>query len=200
MIRSPLLCEVRVGNCTALGAADCIFLILQRYQLELFPQLCLLSAQLEAVKLLLLHFCAHFSCDFYHDLALHRPVLLHLQELVSCQTAILELDVEHDQIYQEEDGQQVETAHDVEEDLELRRQVSSVDVYVDRLDCVVDLISLDDIVDDEAVGDVVHQAKPEDPDNQLEEVLVVLVTNTVVQVTAVMVEAGHAAIAFSAVL
>ena len=148
----------------------------------------------------LFHFCAHFGGDLDHDLALHRPVLLHLQELVSCQTAILELDMEHDQIYQEEDGQQVEAAHDVEEDLELRRQVGSVDVYMDRLDRVVYLVSLDDIVDDEAVGDVVHQAKPEDPDDQLEEVLVVLVTNTVVQVTAVVVEAGHAAIALSAVL
>jgi hypothetical protein len=46
----------------------------------------------------------------------------------------------------------------------------------------------------------VHQAEPEDPDNELEKVIIVLVTNTIIKVTAVVVEAGNATIALSTVL
>jgi hypothetical protein len=46
----------------------------------------------------------------------------------------------------------------------------------------------------------VHKAQPEDPDNEPEEGLVVLLANTIVQVTAVMVEARDAAVALSAML
>lgn len=47
------------------------FLVLERYHLDLLPQFSLLPPQPQPVQLLLFQFCAHFSCDFQNNLALH---------------------------------------------------------------------------------------------------------------------------------
>lgn len=125
---------------------------------------------------------------------------MHLQEFVGGQAAVLQLDMEDDQVCQEENCKEVQTTHNVKHDFELRRQVGPVKVLLDRLDTLCDLLRFRNIVDYEDVSHIVHQAEPEDPDNELEKVIIVLVTNTIIKVTAVVVEAGNATIALSTVL
>jgi hypothetical protein len=57
-----------------------------------------------------------------------------------------------------------------------------------------------DVVNDEAVCDVVHQAHPKHPDYQLEKLVVILFTDAVVEVPAVMIEARGAPVALATVL
>ena len=45
-----------------------------------------------------------------------------------------------------------------------------------------------------------HQAEPEDPNYQLKEVFIVLVTDTVIQIATMMIKPRYASIAFTAVL
>ena len=71
---------------------------------------------------------------------------------------------------------------------------------MDRLDGVAHFFGLDDVVDHKGIGHVVHEAEPEDPDDELEEVLVVLIADAVVEVATVVVEAGDAAVALATVL
>ena len=140
----------------------------------------MLPTQLHSVELLLLHFCSHLRSDLDHDLALHGFVLLHFQEFVGGQAAVLQLDVEDDQVHKEEDGEQVQGAHDIQHNLELCRQVGAVKVLLDRLDALRHFFCLGDVVDHKGVRHVMHEAEPEDPDNELKKVIVVLVADAVV--------------------
>jgi hypothetical protein len=78
--------------------------------------------------------------------------------------------------------------------------VGSVDLQMNGLDGIADFFGLYYIVDHEGVGDIVHEAEPKHPNDELEEVFVVLIADAVVEVAAVVVEAGDAAVALATVL
>lgn len=171
---------------------------LERQELQLASELRLIQEYLTInIQFILELLLDRVLVDPDYDLGLSLDSLLELEELVGRQPFVLQLDVEENQMYEEQQSQSVEDDHHNQRHEELGAQLHGVNI--DKV--LLDVLALrQKVVDDKSVSNVVHQAHPKDPDYQLEELIVILFTNAVVEVPAVVVEAGGAPVALSAVL
>ena len=106
--------------------------------------------------------------------------------------------MEPDQVEEEANGAKIEEGEEAE------RRDQSLRQFLDR--GLVDPLRVDNrkvlcrqVDDDQYVGHKVDKTHPEDPDNQAEKVVVIALTDAVVQIDAVVVEPRAAAVAGAAV-
>lgn len=105
--------------------------------------------------------------------------------------------MKHDQVHQEHEGHRVEDDHYYQCNLEFRGQLlrEEIDVVGNQ-----DLVICCNLIDYHRIGDIMDEAQPEYQDDQFEKVIVILLSNAVVQVHAVVVKARCAPVALSTVL
>ena len=92
--------------------------------------------------------------------------------------------------------QEIENYHDNEANLKFASEDFVVELSV-LLFCI--LVSCEKIVQYEDVCDIVLEAHPEYPNYQLEKVVVVLFSNAIIQVAAVVIESRCASVALATV-
>lgn len=65
---------------------------------------------------------------------------------------------------------------------------------------ILEFLSADyDIIDDEAIGDIMLKTHPKYPNNEFEEIIIVLISDARIEVATVMIKATSASIALSTV-